>query len=103
VERGTEKELDNCAKVCHNCYMGRRKTRASMTDVLRQAIAGSEMSFKALERATGVKRQSLMKFARGEQSLRLDLADKLAAYFGIECRRVRRRCSRMDRGNGGGL
>ncbi len=24
-----------------------------------------------------------MKFARGKQSLRLDMADKLAAYFGV--------------------
>lgn len=58
-----------------------------MTDALRQAILASGMTFKALERETGVKRQSLMKFVRGEQSLRLDLADKLAAYFGIEARR----------------
>jgi transcriptional regulator with XRE-family HTH domain len=57
-----------------------------MTDVLRKAIAESGMTYKALERETGVKRQSLMKFARGEQSLRLDMADKLAAYFSIEVR-----------------
>ena len=55
-----------------------------MTKLLRQAIAQSDVSFKGLERASGVKRQSLMKFARGEQSLRLDMADRLAAYFGIE-------------------
>ena len=48
------------------------------------------MSFKALERETGVKRQSLMRFVRGEQSLRLDMADRLAAYFGIECKRIKR-------------
>jgi hypothetical protein len=27
-----------------------------------------------------------MRFLRGEQSLRLDMADKLAAYFGLELR-----------------
>lgn len=43
----------------------------------------SGMSFKAMERETGVVRQSLMKFVRGETSLRLDVADKLAAYFGL--------------------
>jgi plasmid maintenance system antidote protein VapI len=58
-----------------------------MTELLRQAIAGSGESFIGLERATGVLRQSIMKFARGEQSLRLDLADRLAAYFGIESQR----------------
>lgn len=55
-----------------------------MTAALRQAIAESNANFHELERQTGVKRQSLMKFARGEQSLRLDIADKLATYFGIE-------------------
>ncbi len=60
------------------------KRRITMTAALRQAIAESNANFHELERQTGVKRQSLMKFARGEQSLRLDIADKLATYFGIE-------------------
>jgi plasmid maintenance system antidote protein VapI len=55
-----------------------------MTEALRKAIAESELSFQALERETGVKRQSMMKFVDGQQSLRLDVADKLAAYFGLE-------------------
>jgi plasmid maintenance system antidote protein VapI len=42
------------------------------------------LSFKALERESGVKRQSMMKFVDGEQSLRLDVADRLAEYFGLE-------------------
>jgi len=62
----------------------RRVKFNSMTTALRDEILASELSFKALERETGVKRQSLMKFARGETSLRLDIADTLAAYFGIE-------------------
>ncbi len=56
----------------------------NLSDTLRDAINNSDQSFKALERDTGVLRQSLMKFSRGETSLRLDMADKLAAYFGIE-------------------
>ena len=58
-----------------------------MSDRLRQALLDSVesgQSFKGLERETGLKRQSLMKFARGEQSLRLDLADKLAEFLGLE-------------------
>ena len=51
-----------------------------MTGLLRECLAGAE-SLSAVERATGVKRQSLMKFLRREQSLRLDLADKLAEHF----------------------
>lgn len=38
----------------------------------------------ALERETGVLRQSMMKFARGEQVLRGDAYDKLAVYFDLE-------------------
>jgi transcriptional regulator with XRE-family HTH domain len=61
-----------------------------MTAALRRAIAESGLSFKALERETGVLRHSLMKFARGETSLRLDLADRLAAFFGLELRPKRK-------------
>lgn len=60
-----------------------------MTELLRQSLDGCE-SLSAVERATGVKRQSMMKFLRGEQSLRLDLADRLAFHFGIECKQTRR-------------
>ena len=60
--------------------------KPTMTELLQKALNDAE-SFKAVERATGVLRQSLMKFARGEQSLRLDKADILAEYFGIEVSR----------------
>ena len=40
-------------------------------------------TYKGLERETGVLRQSLMKFMKGETSLRLDIADKLAEHFGL--------------------
>lgn len=59
-----------------------------MTELLRQALSEAE-SLRAVERATGVKNPSLVRFVRGDQSLRLDMADKLAAYFGIECTRRR--------------
>ncbi len=67
----------------NNYYMARKPT---MTELLRAALNQAE-SFNSVERNTGVTRQSLMKFARGEQSLRLDKADILAEYFGIEVRR----------------
>jgi plasmid maintenance system antidote protein VapI len=57
-----------------------------ISDALRQAIADSGMAHVALERATGVKRQSIAKFLRGERSLRLDMADRLVAFFGLELR-----------------
>lgn len=55
-----------------------------MTTRLRDAINESPLSFQALESKTGVLRQTLMLFARGESSLRLDKADLLAEYFGLE-------------------
>jgi hypothetical protein len=58
--------------------------KRTVTDILRQAIADSGISFKRLEKETGVLRQSLMKFARREQTLRGDMYDKLAGYFGLE-------------------
>ena len=48
------------------------------------------MSFIGLERETGVLRQSLMKFARGEQVLRGDAYDRLAEFFGLELRPKRK-------------
>ena len=80
------------AITCNNHYMTtRRKPCQTMTEAIREAIAESELSFKALERETSVLRQSLMKFAAGEQTLRLDAADKLAEFFGIEITRRKAR------------
>jgi transcriptional regulator with XRE-family HTH domain len=62
---------------------GTRPTN-SATIALRRGIAECGLSFIELERRTGVKRQSLMKFARGQQSLRLDMADRLLACLGLE-------------------
>jgi hypothetical protein len=66
-------------------------TDEPISSVLRQAIADSQLSFKRLGTETGVLRQSLMKFARGEQSLRGDLMDRLAVFFGLELRVRRKR------------
>jgi len=56
----------------------------SAADLIRRGIAESGLSFIELERRTGVKRQSLMRFARGEQSLRLDMAERLFDTLGLE-------------------
>lgn len=55
----------------------------SMTDVLRRTIAESGLSYKSLSRETGVARASIQRFVDGRQSIRLDMADRLAAYFGL--------------------
>jgi plasmid maintenance system antidote protein VapI len=70
------------------------KTEPPITEVLRRVIAQSGISHAALERATGVKRQSIMRFVRGDQTIYLDMADKLAAYFGLKLikpERIRRK------------
>jgi plasmid maintenance system antidote protein VapI len=63
-------------------------TPAPISDLLRRTIAraieGGRTNYLALERETGVARASVRRFVRGTQSLRLDVADKLAAYFGLE-------------------
>jgi plasmid maintenance system antidote protein VapI len=59
------------------------KNEQPITDALRNAINDSEMSFLALEKATGVIRQTLMPFARGEAGINIAAADKLAVYFGL--------------------
>jgi transcriptional regulator with XRE-family HTH domain len=67
--------------------MNARQLRSPISDMLRRKIAASGMSYKSLERETGVTRASIMRFVRGDQSLRLDKADRLAEYFGLELRK----------------
>lgn len=61
-----------------------------MTQLLQTALNQAE-SVRAVAKATGLNHAALVRFKNGQQSLRLDLADKLAVYFEIECRRVKRR------------
>ena len=65
----------------------KRKTYDTMTAALREAILDCELSYLALEKKTGITRQSLMGFAKGERTIRLDAADTLAEYFGIQITR----------------
>ncbi len=60
------------------------KAPKTMTDALRQAIRESGLPMLTLATETGIQRASLIRFARGDQSLRLDIADRLAVYFGLE-------------------
>lgn len=58
-------------------------TKQPITKAVKQAIEQSGESLNAIELATGVKRASLSRFMSGQTSLRLDIADKLAVYFGL--------------------
>ena len=63
--------------------------KTTMTELLRKALSEAP-SLNGVAVATGVQKASLIRFASGRQSLRLDVADKLAEHFGIECRRKER-------------
>jgi plasmid maintenance system antidote protein VapI len=60
------------------------RPHATITEVLIKAIVKSGVSYKALSRETGVARASIQRFVDGRQSIRLDMADRLAAYFGLK-------------------
>ena len=70
--------------------MRKKETEAPISDLLRRTIAERGVPYLTLERETGVVRTSIMRFVRGETSLRLDKADALAAYFGLELSSRRR-------------
>ncbi len=70
--------------------MGRRNT--TISQVLRKAIAESGKSLADLQRATGISDTVLSRFVRGERTLTLPTADKLARHLGLELvKRERRR------------
>jgi hypothetical protein len=62
----------------------KRMTRLTATAALRQALSECGLNFLELQRRSGVPRQSVMKFVRREQTLRLDLADKLMKCLGVQ-------------------
>jgi len=59
------------------------KPKSPITDVLKRAVVESGISYKALSRQTGVARASIQRFIDGRQSIRLDMADRLAVFFGL--------------------
>jgi len=67
--------------------MDASRLKAPISDLLRRTIAESGVSYNALQKETGVTRASIMRFVRGDQSLRLDMADRLATFFNLELRK----------------
>jgi hypothetical protein len=64
--------------------MSKKKPKPTMTDVLKAAIEGSGLTRYRIAKDTGIDEAALMRFVRGETSLRLDRADVLAEYLGLE-------------------
>ena len=78
------KRLPRADKACKVSDMVRHTT-GTMTELLRAALLAAP-SLNAIEKATGVRRQTLASFMRAEQvSIHLVSADALAEYFGIVC------------------
>jgi plasmid maintenance system antidote protein VapI len=63
--------------------------KPTITEVLKNAIVDSGITYKALSRETGVARASIQRFIDGRQSIRLDMADRLATYFELALERQR--------------
>ncbi|MBI4717165.1 MAG: hypothetical protein HY763_05115 [Planctomycetes bacterium] len=70
--------------------MRTQKSGKTMTELLREALREAD-SLYGVAKATGVQKASLIRFVSGRQSLRLDMADRLAAHFGVKCERRNRR------------
>jgi len=60
-----------------------------MTTVLLDTIKASGQSLYAIAKATGIHKTALGRFVAGKQSLRLDIADKLAIHFKLKLKKDR--------------
>ena len=64
--------------------MNKSKTQPTLTDVLRAAIEQSSLTRYRIAKETGIAESNLRRFFRGEMSIRLDKADRLAAFLGLQ-------------------
>jgi hypothetical protein len=64
--------------------MSKSKPKPTMTGALKQAIQESGLTLYRIAKDTGIVGTSLLRFMQGETSLRLDKADVLADYLGLE-------------------
>jgi len=64
--------------------MHKRKKRPTLTEALRAAIDESGVTRYRIAKETGLQEASLSRFMSGETSLRLDKADAIAEYLGLE-------------------
>lgn len=71
--------------------MKKTNTTQTMTDALKAAIEESGVSRYRIAQDTGILETSLSRFMRGETSLRLDKADVLAEYLGLELVKSKRK------------
>lgn len=87
-DRRTKRRLT--ALPAHAIIRNMKELSSPISDLLRRTIVESGIPLLQIQEATGVQRASLSRFVRGMNSLRLDIADKLANYFGLELRPTKR-------------
>jgi len=64
--------------------MQKRRAKPTITDALRGAIHRSGLTIYRIGNATNIDPSNLGRFVRGELSIRLDKADRLAEYLGLQ-------------------
>ena len=89
-KRKKEQGIDNGLRLWDNDPIMKHTPPLPITDLLRETIVASKIPLLTLQQDTGVQRASIRRFIRGERSLRLDIADKLAAYFGLALRPIKK-------------
>jgi len=65
------------------------RKQQTMTSILLKNINESGQSLYAISKTTGIHKTALGRFVAGKQSLRLDIADKLAVHFGLVLKKGR--------------
>lgn len=63
--------------------MRKSKPQRTLTEMLKAAIEQSGLTYYRIAKAIGIDEANLGRFVRGELSVRLDKADRLAAYLGL--------------------
>jgi transcriptional regulator with XRE-family HTH domain len=61
-----------------------RATRAPIAGALKAAMKRSGLSRYRISLETGIPQSTLSRFARGTADLRMESAEKLAVFFGLE-------------------
>lgn len=70
----------------------------AIIEQLREAMAASGKTQTELSEATGIQQASLSRFLTGKRGLRIEDADKLAAYFGLELRPEEKKPAKKSKG-----
>ena len=70
--------------------MSKKRKAKTVTDQLKQAVTDSGETLYGVAKGSGAEYSALLRFMAGERGIRLDTADKLAAYLGLELRPARK-------------